>query len=244
MDLATLQFPQIGSLSKENDTFLIKPLLPDKFNDSMERRGPFRSARDYILAMSDIKKRTITNSNEDPHKYGNFIRSSLIESLIPFFVLPDYVNGPFVLSHRSLDIDSILVDTSGRLSGILSWQNAAILPLQSHIRVPDSLNLEFMPPSELNDQHKIRFSIKYRPHFEKALTDEGGESNWNIADLFDRSLMFGLFERAILSAKDERYLPALWEHVFGNAEGAEEVRTAMKKGDWGVAKAGRWGIDI
>lgn len=245
MELASLQFSQIGSLRTENDTFVIKSLLPHNINESMENRGPFGSVADYILAMSDIKKRSIAAANSNPHKYGNFLRSSLIESLIPFFVLPEYLNSPFVLSHRTLDIHSILVDNAGRLTGVLSWQNAAILPLQSHIRVPDSLNLEFMPPSETKRHpSRTRFSKKYRLHFEKALIEAGAESEWNIPELIDRSLMFGLFERAILSAKDERFLPALWEHVFGNAAGAEDFRRAMKKGDWGVAMADRWGIEV
>lgn len=244
MELAALQFSEIGSLRKDNDTFVIKS-LSDNINDSNDNRGPFRSVADYILAMSASKKRAIAAATSDPHAYGNFLRSSLIESLVPFFVLPEYLNAPFVLSHRNFDIHSILVDTSGRLTGILSWQNAAILPLQSHIRVPDSLNLEFMPPSETVDQpSRTRFSRKYRPHFEKALIEAGAESEWNIPELIDRSLMFGLFERAILRAKDERYLPALWEHVFGNAAGAEEFRRRMKRSDWGVAMADKWDIEM
>ena len=239
MELAALQFPQIGSLQKDNDTFVIKPLLPDYIIPNSvinldENRGPFRSVADYIFAMSNIKKRTISSANSDSHTYGNFLRSSLLESLVPFFLVPEYLNAPFVLSHRTLDIHSILVDTSGRLTGILSWQNAAILPLQSHIRVPDSLNLEFMPPSEtVGQRSRSRFSRTYRPHFEKAMCEAGAESDYNVAELIDRSLMFGLFERAILNAKDERFLPALWEHVFGNAEGAEEFRMAMKQGRLG-----------
>ena len=243
MELSNLQFPQIGSLRKDLEIFVVKPLLPSGPNETMDSRGPFRSVADYILAVSHLKKQSIASATSDPHTYGNFLRSSLIESLIPFFLLPEYLNGPFVLSHRNLDLHSILVDTSGRLTGILSWQNAAIYPLQSHIRVPDSLNFEFMPPSETAGQpSRTRFSSKYRPDFEKALIEAGSGSSWNIEELIDRSLMFGLFEKAILNAKDERYLPALWEHVFGKAEGAEEFRAAMKKGDWGVAMADRLGI--
>ena len=246
MELSNHQFPQIGTIFKENNRYIIKPLLPDGIDDEiMEGRGPFRSVADYILGMSNLKKRTIATSDTDPHAYGRFLRSSLIESLIPFFVLPEFLNAPFVLSHPTLDLDSILVDTTGRLTGILSWQRAAVLPLQSHIRVPDSLNLEFMPPSEKADRPAtLRFSTKYRPCYEKALTEAATDRPWNMEELIDRSLMFGLFERAILCAEDERYLPALWEHVFGNATGAEDFRGAMKNGDWGVAMADRWGIKV
>jgi hypothetical protein len=242
MDLSTLQFPQIGTLRREDGEFIVHPLLPDSQNDPVDGRGPFRSVADYLFAMSDLKKRQIASENTNPHAYGNFLRSSLLESLIPFFLLPEYLNSPFVLSHRNFDTQSILVDTHGRLSGILSWQNAAILPLQSHIRVPDSLNMEFMPPSEIG-ANTVKFSHKYRRVFEQELVRAGEGMKWNTEELIDRSLMFGLFERAILRMRDERFLPALWEHVFGNAEGAEEFRAAMKEGDWGVAMADRLGIE-
>jgi hypothetical protein len=251
MDLASLQFPQIGSLGKNDDETVVKQLLPVMHGappmiELKDGHGPFSSVADYIFAMSNLKKRVVTSGKvSDPHAYGNFLRSSLVESLIPFFVLPEYLNGPFVLSHRTLDMQSILVDSSGRLSGILSWQNAAVLPLQSHIRLPETLNMEFMPPSEkLRAPAVLKFSTLYRPHFEKAMIEKGTGTPWNVEDLLDRSLMFGLFERAILSAEDERFLPALWEHVFGNALGAEDFRGAMKQGDWGVAMADRWGIKV
>jgi hypothetical protein len=251
MDLASLQFPQIGSLGKNGDEFIVKPLLPVIQGvlpkvDLKEGHGPFSSVADYIFAMSNLKKQVVTAGKaSDPHAYGNFLRSSLVESLLPFFVLPEYLNAPFVLSHRTLDMQSILVDPSGRLSGILSWQNAAVLPLQSHIRLPVSLNVEFMPPSEkLRIPALLRFSTRYRPEFEKAMIEKGTGTPWNVEDLLDRSLMYGLFEKAILDAGSERFLPALWEHVFGNALGAEDFRGAMKQGDWGVAMADRWGIKV
>jgi len=252
MEMCKLRFPAIGTLRKgEGEEWMVKPLLSTtvKSDGTVEgkgNRGPFRSVADYILAMSNLKKSTMaTTTTSDPHAYGNFLRSSLLESLIPFFVLPEYLNSPFVLSHRTFDIHSILVDSSGRLTGILSWHNAAVLPLQSHIRIPDSLNFEFMPPVERAQNPRLcSFSRRNRPHFEKAMVEMGTSMEWNIEELIDRSLMFGLFEKAVLNASDERFLPALWEHVFGNALGAEEFRGAMKKGDWGIAMADRWGIEV
>jgi hypothetical protein len=153
--------------------------------------------------------------------------------------LPEFLNEPFVLSHRTLDINSILVDDDGRFTGILGWQNAAVVPLQSHIRVPDSLNLEFLPPSDTNASptHLI-FAKRYRRHFERAMA-EASDNQWDIPDLIDRSLMYGLFEKAILDAENEKYLPALWDHIFGKEEQAETMRAAMKKGAWGIAMGKR-----
>ena len=251
MEMARLKFPAIGTLHKgEGERWAVGPLLSTDImqpgsNKTKAKRGPFRSVADYILAMSNLKKSTMATTNSDSHAYGNFLRSSLLESLIPFFVLPEYLNAPFVLSHRTFDVQNILVDSSGRLSGILSWHNAAILPLQSHIRVPDSLNFEFMPLVEREANPSLHnFSKRYRPIFEKAMIEMGSSMEWNTEELIDRSLMFGLFEKAILSAENERFLPALWEHVFGNGAGAEEFRGAMKKGDWGIAMADRWGIEV
>jgi Phosphotransferase enzyme family len=237
MELAKLQFSQIGSLYKKSDgEFFVGALLP-KYDSCPAGIGPFKSVADYILLSSSNKKRS--HETPPPKAYGGMLRGSLIESLFPFIVLPEFLNSPFVLSHRSLDIDWILVDDDGRLTGILGWQNAAVVPLQSHIRVPESLNLEFLPPSDTNaTPTHIVFAKRYRRHFERAMA-EAFDNQWDIPDLIDRSLMYGLFEKAVLDAQDEKYLPALWDHVFGKEEQAETLRAAMKKGAWGIAMGKR-----
>jgi Phosphotransferase enzyme family len=237
MELVTLQFPEIGSLYKKGDgEFFVGALLP-RLDSSPAGIGPFKSVADYFLLSSSNKKRS--HPKPPPKVYGSILRASLIDSLFPFIILPGFLNGPFVLSHRSLDIDSILVDDDGRLTGILGWQNAAVVPLQSHIRVPDSLNLEFLPPSDTNaTPTRIIFAKRYRRHFERAMA-ETSDNQWDIPDLIDRSLMYGLFEKAVLDAENEKYLPALWDHVFGKEEQAETLRAAMKKGAWGIAMGKR-----
>jgi hypothetical protein len=238
MELSKLQFPTIGSLYKEGEEFVVGKLQPKYDTASPGNSGPFKSVGDYILLSSINKKRSLVRSNLKVH--GSLLRATLIDSLFPFIFLPEFLNGPFTLSHRSLDIDSILVDSDGRLTGILGWQDAAVLPLQSHIHVPDSLNLEFLPPSETNaSPSRIIFAKRYRRHFERALAEASPDTDWDVPDLIDRSLMYGLFEKAILDGENEKYLPALWEHIFGKEEQAETLRNAMRKSKWGIAVLNR-----
>ena len=233
MELARLQYPAIGSLYKEDNEFIVGQLLPNSDTPPPAKSGPFKSVADYHVLSSANKKRSLL---KNPKAHGSLLRASLIDSLFPFLLLPEFLNGPFVLSHRTLDIDSILVDSDGRLTGILGWQNVAVLPLQSHIRVPYSLNLEFLPPSETNASiSRLIFAKRYRRHFERAMAEASFDTKWDIPDLIDRSLMYGLFEKAILDREGEKYLPALWDHIFGKEEQAETLRNAMRKSKWGLA---------
>jgi len=238
MELTRLQFPEIGSLYKKDDDFVVGKLLPNSDTSFPAKSGPFKSVADYHVLSSANKKSSLPKT---PKAHGSLLRASLIDSLFPFLLLPEFLNGPFVLSHRTLDIDSILVDSAGRLTGILGWQYAAVLPLQSHIRVPYSLNLEFLPPSETNaSPSRLVFAKRYRRHFERAMAEASSDTGWDIPDLIDRSLMYGLFENAVLDREDEKYLPALWDHIFGKEEQAEMLRNAMRKSKWGLAILKRW----
>jgi hypothetical protein len=78
---------------------------------------------------------------------------------------------------------------------------------QSQFRMPDSLNTEFMPPSEIsNHAARIRFH-RFRLYFNG--TGSGAQSKWNTEGLNEIFV-----ERAILKAKDERDFPVLCEHGF------------------------------
>lgn len=247
MELSKHQFPEIGSLFKEENNFVIKKLLPNEVTHLYDHRGPFRSVADYLFSMSAIKKHAIASQNTNPHRYQDFLRSTLLESLIPMFILPEHLNGPFVLSHRMFDMNSILVDTNyGTITGVLSWQRAAILPLACHIRVPDSLNYDLAAPEyQLKEPAKVKFSTRYRTFFEKCLCDAGKGSGWDCENLIERSLIWDLFERAICNLADEKYFDALWQYVYGpKAESCELTRKAMEYAHWGVAMADRWGIAV
>lgn len=252
MQLASLRFDKIGSLQRdENDELIVDRLVP-RFNILADKRhqytrGPFRSVTDYLMCVSAAKKQNNLR-NGGPLAYGRHIRSTLLDSLMGFLVDSSFNNGPFVLHHPDFGVNNILIDPqSGSITGVLDWNRAAVLPLQSHIHVPEELNYEFMPPSELatgevqsiENDWKLRFSNSFRQVFEDELNASAKRllCSYSVEDVVDRSLMFKMYEKAMSTFQDERYLPALWHHVYGADVPLDTVRRSMKSAGWGLKSA-------
>jgi hypothetical protein len=252
MQLASLRFDKIGSLQRdENDEFTVDRLVTpyDALADKTCKytRGPFHSVTDYLLCVSAAKKQN-NLQNGGPLAYGRHIRCTLLESLMGYLVDFSFNSGPFVLHHPNFGVNHILIDPqSGTITGVLDWDRAAVLPLQSHIHVPEELNYEFMPPGELEagggDSTDIGWKIKFSKSFRQVFEDELNASakrllfSYSVDELVDRSLMFKMYEKALTSFHDERYLPALWHHVYGTDVPLDHVRRSMKAANWGLKSA-------
>ena len=257
MELTRLKFKSIGSLHRTVDgrfeiTELNTPysLSIEPKYDSIVNRGPFKSTADYLLAQSGVKRYL-----DKPHlpSFGGHLRMSLVESFLGYFLDLRFLNGPFVLSHTDLDLQNILVDiNTGEITGIIDWDFAAVLPLQSHVVLPRTLNAEFLPASEFAEfedkyPYLVEFSRKYRRVYEQSMIAAAAKFglNYPVEDLIDRSLMYGLFERALSFMPDERYLPAMWNHVYGGDFASQEIlRNDMRRGHWAATMAEKWNVAI
>jgi len=254
MQLATLRFAKVGSLrrNEDGDVIVSRLLTPhtallDKRSERL--RGPFPSAADYLLSASAAKKER--NWREGgPLAYGRYLRATLIDGFMCYLMDYSYNSGPFVLNHPDFGVGHILIDPQGGdITGVLDWDWAAVVPLQSHIYVADELNYEFLPSDEIDNEPggraengwKLDFSKKYRQTFEEGLiaAAEGMGLDYRVDELLDRSLMFKMYERALQSSHDERYFPALWQHVYGEVVPYDRLRTGMKFAEWGRKAAQR-----
>jgi len=257
VELATLQFDSIGSLFRtagpnHEVRQLITPyqLNLDSSNDPHVNCGPYSSTIDYLLALSNVKR---LEKSQHPRTFGGHLRISLVESLIGYFVDPRYLSGPFVVSHTDLDCQNILVDIqNGTITGIIDWDFASVLPIQSHIFLPRSLNAEFLPPSEFEQfgedyPHILDFSKRFRKVYEDSLTESMEKFGlvFPAEDLLDRSLMYGLFEKSVSQTPNEKYLPALWNHVYGGGiDSLEKLRYEMRGGTWAAGMADKWKVKV
>jgi hypothetical protein len=257
MQLANLRFPKIGSLRRNEDEDVIVSrsltphnCLPDQSSECI--RGPFHSVADYLLSASAAKK--VRNLRAGgPLAHGRHLRSTLIDGFLGYLMDYTYNDGPFVLHHPNFEVGHILIDPEkGNITGILDWDYTAVVPLQSHIFVPDELNYDFLPSCEIENEPggiagngwKIDFSRKFRETFEDALVAAGANIGleYRIDEILDRSLMFKMYERALHSWHDERYLPAIWAHVYGDGFSYDRVRTGMKYAEWGWKTAEKQGF--
>jgi hypothetical protein len=253
MELAAIQFDTIGSLRRNaDDEYVVGPLMTqhylglDSSLDKAVNSGPFISVADYLVSISNVKRHF---QNTRPTTFGSHLRMSLIESLLPFFLDLNYLNGPFVLSHVDFDLQNILVDIdTGTITGVLDWDWAAVLPLQSHLLLRPVLNAEFLPASEFQVDNVMELDISktYRKVYEDSMVAAAEKLGlqYPVEDILDRSLMYGLFEKALSYAPYEKDLPALWEHVFSEKISLEEIRDGMRRGDWAGAMASKWKVEV
>ena len=254
MQLSNLRFAEIGSLrrNEDRDVIVSRLLTPHTIlldRDPQGLRGPFHSVADYLLSASAAKKERNLR-DEGPLAYGRFLRSILIDGFMAYLMDYTYNTGPFVLHHPDFGVGHILIDLErGNITGVLDWDFAAVVPLQSHIYVPDELNYEFLPSGEIDKEPgglaengwKLDFSKKFRQTFEDGLISAALETglNYRVDEILDRSLMFKMYERALHSSQDERYFPALWQHVYGDEVPYDRLRTGMKYAEWGWKAAQR-----
>jgi hypothetical protein len=255
IELATLRFDSIGSLFRRNDSEhevreLITPYHLNLDSNPNVNCGPFKSTVDYLLALSRVKR---LEPGPHPPSFGGHLRMSLVESLLGYFVDTRYMNGPFVVSHTDWDFQNVLVDLEkGEITGIIDWDFATVLPLQSHLVVPRTLNAEFLPASEYEQftddyPHILDFSKRFRKVYEDSMVEAAKtfDVDYPVEDILDRSLMYGLFENALSQVGAEKYLPALWNHVYGGGmDSLEEVRGEMRSAYWAGWMADKWKVKV
>jgi hypothetical protein len=254
-ELATLQFEQIGSLQRDGDNVHVNKLCSQAnvyYTDLVETdeyRGPFHSSSDYLLATSELKCKGLSSASNVLKKssYHDFLQSKLIESMFPYYLDSTLSNGPFVLSHVDFDIQNILVDEKNgfKITGVVDWDFAAVVPLQSHIRVPDMLMCDTWTESR---QHRkvilpwqIDFAKMYREHYKLCLKRhlQDRKLEYPTDSLLENSYLYSRYERAIAENPDDEGFDVLWSHVYGKQLDWNDVIKRMGAADWGTVMAER-----
>ena len=263
-ELASLPFPQIGSLFRNPDGSCRVGKLCTAANlhylhflqKSDKFRGPFRSVADFLIKTSELKiQGRKANTEINPYSYDDFLQDKLIETLIPYYLEPDVVNGPFVLSHVDFDLQNILVDQKNgfKITGVVDWDLAAIVPLQSHLRVPDLLICDQWTSSRRETKAiagwQLELAKRYRPLYKQCLRRH------LLAKFFNQYLLDVLDEDGYLwsrllwlisenSDEDGAELEVLWKYVYGPDVSWQEVVKNMATATWGSVMAERLALPL
>jgi hypothetical protein len=134
------------------------------------KRGPFASTQAYV--------------NNAIHKYdgvGHHQPPSADDGTSKFFDIvlshPVFHSSPtdtFALRHSDLDLQNILIDEEGNVTGILDWDGSLAMPrCVGHASVPAFLDLDFYPNALVNSPFLCWRAGYYREIYAAALADAG-----------------------------------------------------------------------
>ncbi|EHK99663.1 putative Altered inheritance of mitochondria protein 9, mitochondrial [Glarea lozoyensis 74030] len=183
--LASLKFDKIGILLPKHvhdpESFEIGPCgffeasdESSQPNSSPQRRetGPFKSSRDYMWASY--------GASETDFMSGSFNYEKTLKQLISY--LPqDTLDETFVLTHPCLDLENILVDEEGNLTGMIDWDNVHTVPeFLGYARLPSWIWRDWDPlmygveeagPLDIPKEGSPEQLAQYRNHYSDKLRD-------------------------------------------------------------------------
>jgi hypothetical protein len=252
-ELASIEFGRIGSLREDVTGNIIVDRLCSQANlhytpqaKEDRFRGPFNSVGEYLLTSCELKYHALSlGMNNLPYSYRDYLQSKLVETLLPFYVNMPLLKGPFVLSHVDLNIQNILVDENDgfKITGIVDWDLAAVLPLQSHLRVPDificdTWTEEMRHAKSFGTWH-VNFAKKYRTLYQSSLSKYLREKHrdYPVEKLVQNGYLFSLFEKALFDKPTVETVETLWKHVYGADVEWKRILDGMLSSDWGLATA-------
>jgi hypothetical protein len=251
-ELASLQFGRIGSLKRDVSGSVFVDRLCSQCNiyftphvKEDNFRGPFDSTVEYLLTSCELKHQALSSKLGDvPHSFRDHLRFKLLETLLPYYVYAPLLKGPFVLSHADFNIQNILVDEKNafKITGIVDWDLAAVLPLQSHLGVPDPLMCDTWTETMRHDKDitwELNFAKRYRSRYQSSLINYLREKqpDYSAEKLVQNGYLYSRFERALMDDAEDEVFELLWSHVYGTELDWKTKVERMMCSDWGVATA-------
>jgi hypothetical protein len=212
-------FTQIGSILQHDEGYHVGPMLSyaslqDDIVD-LDKRGPYSTVEEYFIATLNRHMATALRDRRlQLHRQATRLRA-----LLPFFIDPNFDNGPFILSPFDWDARNIYVSDDDTISGIIDWDFATIVPLQSFFRYPPFMSRDWILDS------KSPLMEKYRRLFRECLGELQDETELPVLELLDRARWFQMFDEAVLSAElGKEYVDVLEAYVANLGSRKVEVK--------------------
>ncbi|KAI1188976.1 hypothetical protein F5B17DRAFT_393082 [Nemania serpens] len=122
-ELATLAYPQIGSISSVSE--LGEPVigkLATAYTGELEEAGPFSKAADYFTSLGNAA------TNKTAIRLGAFVFLDIVKTTDLF--KDTGTEGSFPLNHMDLGTQNILVDKNFNFVAVIDWEFAQTAPWQ------------------------------------------------------------------------------------------------------------------
>ena len=211
-------FTKIGSLFQNGEDYQVGPLLsqPSLQDDhvDLEKRGPFSTVEDYFVTALN---RHIATALRDQNR-ALYIQSNRLRALVSQFIDPRFNEGPFILSPFDWDARDIFFEDRA-VNGILDWDFAQVVPLQSYFRYPPFMTRDWIAGT------KSAVMEHYRRMFRECLAELQDETELPLIELLDQSRWFQMLDEGIQSSEaGKQALPVLEAYVAAASNRKFEVK--------------------
>lgn len=184
-------FTQIGSLIQNGQEYEVGPMVSASslLDEPVQlgSRGPYSTVEEYF--MSALNRRTAAALRDQNREL--YVQSIRLRALLPNFVDPRFNSGPFILSPFDWDARNIFFTDDCAISGVIDWDFASVVPLQSFFRYPP-----FMTRDWLTDT-KSPLMESYRRLFRECLAELQDETELPLLELLDQSRWFQMLDESI-----------------------------------------------
>ncbi|KAF2273452.1 uncharacterized protein EI97DRAFT_444969 [Westerdykella ornata] len=192
-ELGKLQFRGIGIPHCNNFSLDDEPTIRPSYHwlsgtdmKAVTKRSPFSSSREFIQSVLDADwdvERELSKIDV-PEEKTNAIELRGLRKLIEIiYSQPVFRSSPtfateesFVLRHNDLDLQNILVDEEGNVTGIIDWDRCTAVPrcIGTGGAVPKFLNRDWHSESDIDRAPHMAFKLEhYRQVYYEALKAAG-----------------------------------------------------------------------
>ncbi|KAF1943493.1 hypothetical protein EJ02DRAFT_433079 [Clathrospora elynae] len=249
--LQKLDFDKIDMLNFDND--IDAPVVVHSW-ETLDGVRMKRLAWPADLALDDISGNDVEKNERETHQHRGMRKiMDMILTAPPFATSkpqPDDENEKFVLRHPDLDLQNILTDSGGNVTGILDWHEAVTTPrCIGYAALPHFLTHDWHPRFTLEDSLYMSWSVDhYRCICVNAMNEACAEARWNDGKYTYKSVMYQAVYAAVtrggsapdLVNKTLLQLPGL---RFMDLDEFQERPGRVLEGCWGLFRGGNSEID-
>jgi hypothetical protein len=204
----------------------------------VQERGRFKNTKDY--ARAGLANLPLPQPSENGHFSSNAMETIGLHKIIhiifahPIFQLK--LDDTFVLRHDDLDLQNILTDSDGNITGIIDWDGSLAMPRSiGTAAVPVFLRRDWFPNSSLSRRPHMGWRYdQYRQIYAAAMVDAGNEdAQYTIKSAIYQAAFAALYEggdlddfvnRLLLEIPDFRMEPLeLKLHLVSGWTAAKEI---------------------
>jgi hypothetical protein len=176
--------PTLGNFEKDIDLAVTLRLpvdktyvwpYADKVHEVVERPA-LASTQAYIEAAMVRQEIFNVDKDDDDKECRNVIGDipKVLEIVFSHPVFQSTSDDPFFWQHNDLDMQNVLTDKDGNVTGIIDWDGLLAVPrCVGHLAVPNFLRRDWFPDNVVDRSHLLFQADHYREIYATALFEAG-----------------------------------------------------------------------